>query len=101
MYDGDSARWDSELDEKLWALADSDVHSTQPCDSFLWFSKARQAFIVQTTSPAPNRWQWDKECSARLFVMKYFEKTEAKALRSVIIECIPFILFDFTLKAPF
>jgi hypothetical protein len=96
MYDGDSAGWISEFSGKFWALSDSsNLHTIEPCRSFQWFSTEERAYIVQATSPAEKRWdRWSKECGAGLFIMEPFSEREAKALTSVIIASILFILFD-------
>jgi len=99
-YDGNSMGWIFQFEEKLWALSDSNEGSKHPCKSFQWFSQQNQAYIVQATSPARDRWhRWSTECSARSVIMKCFTEKEAKALRSVIIAGILFIHFNFTLTA--
>ena len=44
--------------KKCWALTDSNVHVTQPCEIFM----STASLIVQTTSPKPERWkEWTKQ----------------------------------------
>lgn len=63
-------------------------------DTPLKFSE-RHAFVVQATSLAGSRWKrWRKECGGGLFIMESFNEREVKALRSVIVASILFILFD-------
>ena len=98
MYDGKSTGLDFHFEEKIWCLSDSDqigVSLISLCPSFQRLSRQNRAYIVQTTSPADERWKcWSKECNAGLFIMQCVSEKEAKALRSVIVASILFILFD-------
>jgi hypothetical protein len=97
MCNGNSAEWTFHFEGKLWALSDSyqDGISLCPCPSFQRFSRQKRAYIVQTTSPEDGSWKrWSNVCNAGLFIMECFTEKEAKALRSVIIASILFILFD-------
>ena len=82
MFDGDYTNWKFKFHEKLWALSDSNHRTLQPCRSFQMFSEEYHAFVIQTTSPAEDRWKaWSKECYVALFVMECYTKKEAEALR--------------------
>ncbi|KAI0255966.1 hypothetical protein BJV78DRAFT_1174790 [Lactifluus subvellereus] len=68
---------DNVLPAGTWALADSSESNKQPCPTFLCASTQRQAWIVQTTLPAKDRWyQWSKEFQAGFFVMDCFTYDE-------------------------
>jgi len=56
---------DSRLGE-CWALTDSNEFVTQPCIAFM----RNAPFIVQTTSPRPERWtKWVKQHDATWIIM--------------------------------
>lgn len=85
MHDAEVSTWGSDFEGQFWALSDSIEDYRTPCKLFKALSRTEQAWIVQTTSPAADRWKrWRKECHAGLFIMKSFNERESKALRSVI-----------------
>ncbi|KAI0245653.1 hypothetical protein BJV78DRAFT_1287359 [Lactifluus subvellereus] len=68
-----------------WALTDSNEHTREPCRAFLSASRRHQAWIVQATSPAKDRWyQWSKELQAQYFVMERFSYEESIALGTIL-----------------
>ena len=77
VFDGNSTGWIFQFE--LWLLSDSKLGSDIPCDSFLLFSQRGDAFFVQATSPAEERWkQWRKGCNGALFTMKCFTENDIK-----------------------
>ncbi|KAF8485949.1 hypothetical protein DFH94DRAFT_709173 [Russula ochroleuca] len=72
------------IPKETWALSDSNNRTQTPCGAFLDAVVQSRAWIIQTTSPAPERWkQWHKYQDGELYVMKYFSKEEIRALGAV------------------
>ncbi|KAI0255005.1 hypothetical protein BJV78DRAFT_810987 [Lactifluus subvellereus] len=72
------------LPAETWALTDSNEYNKGPCTTFLCASARGQAWIVQATSPAGDRWyQWSKEYHAGLFVMQCPTPEELIALGTI------------------
>ncbi|KAH9072364.1 hypothetical protein EDB83DRAFT_2289207 [Lactarius deliciosus] len=58
------------LPKSTWALTDSTGQTPEPCSAFQTASKLREAWLIQTTSPAETRWRdWHKYCTVDKFVM--------------------------------
>jgi hypothetical protein len=69
------------LPKGTWALSGSNEETVQPCGVFLRAAKAKNAWIVQTTSPSETKYKaWEKEREATMFVMDYFSIDEITAL---------------------
>ncbi|KAI0245655.1 hypothetical protein BJV78DRAFT_1287361 [Lactifluus subvellereus] len=76
---------DDALPTGTWALTDSNEHTREPCRAFLGASRQHQAWIVQATPPATDRWyQWFKELQAQYFVMERFSYEELIALGTIL-----------------
>ena len=69
------------LPPNSWALSDSSATKKQPCTPFLKAARMRRTWIIQATSPSPERWKsWKKDYNATLFVMEPFSIDEMTAL---------------------
>jgi hypothetical protein len=69
------------IPQGTWALTDSHASSTLPCEAFLDSSGAGNAWIVQTSSPSPNRWEeWHKQRTALKYWMDVFSLDELTTL---------------------
>jgi hypothetical protein len=74
--------WELLLSQDTWALSDSSVSTTHPCDAFL----DSKALLIQTTSPARHRWKtWAKQSNARTYVMDVWREDEIHALLYVLL----------------
>ena len=82
------------LERGVWALTDSNATHKQPCVAFYRSGLKNAAWVVQTTSPARDRWyEWQKELKAHRFVMECLTWDELKSLGFVL---VAFILFCLT-----
>jgi hypothetical protein len=69
------------LPPNSWALSDSSATNKQPCTPFLRAARMRRTWIIQATSPSPERWKsWKKDYNATFFVMEPFSIDEMTAL---------------------
>jgi hypothetical protein len=64
-----------------WALTDFTQSVDRPCDAFVDAAVSKRAWIIQTASPARDRWtDWIKLCEAEVYWMDVFDLGELIAL---------------------